>query len=67
VNHVALTIEGKRPKFQKRAEEMRKHVAQLMELDVGQVGITFTSGDGLTDFGKGLGLQCFCIVTTEER
>lgn len=67
VNHVALTVEGQRPKFQRRAEEMRAHVAQLMGLQVAQVGITFTSGDELTDFGKGLGLQCFCIVTTEGQ
>jgi 2-C-methyl-D-erythritol 2,4-cyclodiphosphate synthase len=66
VVHVALTIEGKRPKFQIRSEEMRENVATLIGLDISQVGITFTSGDGLTDFGKGFGLQCFCIVTVEE-
>lgn len=67
VVHVALTVEGQRPKFQKKSEIMRKHVAGLLGLEMSQVGITFTSGDGLTDFGKGLGLQCFCILTTEER
>lgn len=63
VIHVALTIEGNRPKFQNRCDEMRAHVATLIGLGVGQVGMTFTSGDGLSDFGKGLGLMCFCVIS----
>lgn len=64
--HVAIAIEGKRPAFQARADEMRGTVAKLLKLEISQVGVTFTSGDGLTDFGCGEGLQCFCIVTTVE-
>lgn len=66
VQHVAITIEGKRPKFQPRIEEMRANIARVMKLDISQVGITATSGDGLTDFGCGDGLQCFCSLTTAE-
>ncbi|NGX46043.1 MAG: 2-C-methyl-D-erythritol 2,4-cyclodiphosphate synthase [Chlamydiae bacterium] len=66
IEHVAFTIEGKRPKFQPRIEEMRQKVASLLQLDLSQVGITATSGDGLTDFGCGDGLQCFCSLTTRE-
>lgn len=66
IEHIALTIEGKRPRLQARNLEMREKVAALMGLDVSQIGITATSGDGLTDFGCGDGLQCFCIITTVE-
>ncbi len=66
IQHVALTIEGKRPRFQKRVEQMRVHIAEVMGLRVDQVGLTVTSGDGLTDFGCGEGLQCFCFVTTVQ-
>lgn len=62
--HVALTIEGKRPRFQEMIDPMRKKIAEVLVLEVSQVGITATSGDGLTDFGCGDGLQCFCILTT---
>jgi 2-C-methyl-D-erythritol 2,4-cyclodiphosphate synthase len=64
IEHVALTIEGKRPSLQKRIDEMRARIAQVMKIRVDQVGLTMTSGDGLTDFGCGDGLQCFCILTT---
>ena len=45
---------------------MRQNIARIMKLDVSQVGITATSGEGLTDFGCGDGVQSFAIVTTEE-
>lgn len=66
VSHVAVTIEAKKPKFKKRLLEMRQNIARIMQLDVSQVGITATSGEGLTDFGCGDGVQAFAIVTTEE-
>ena len=65
--HIAFTIEGKRPRFQHQIEAMRKRVAQVCGIEVKQVGLTVTSGDGLTDFGCGDGLQCFCILTTAEK
>jgi 2-C-methyl-D-erythritol 2,4-cyclodiphosphate synthase len=64
--HLALTIEGKRPHFEEKIPSMRRKIAHLMNLSEKQVGITATSGDGLTDFGCGDGLQCFCILTTVE-
>lgn len=66
VTHVAITIEAKKPKFKNRLNEMRQNIARIMHLDISQVGITATSGEGLTDFGCGLGAQVFAIVTTQE-
>lgn len=66
ITHVALTLEGKKPHFKKRLLDMRQNIARVMKLDVSQVGITATSGEGLTDFGCGDGVQCFVIVTTME-
>ena len=64
IEHVALTIEGKRPKFQKRANDIRRSVASVLSIHMDQVGITFTSGDDLTAFGRGEGMMCYCILTT---
>lgn len=66
ITHVAISLEGLKPKFKKRLLEMRTNIARVMNLDVSQVGITATTGEGLTDFGCGDGVQCFAIVTTEE-
>lgn len=66
ITHVAITIEAKKPKIRPRIQEMRENIARVMKLDVSQVGITATSGEGLTDFGLGEGVQAFAIVTTQE-
>ena len=66
ITHVAISIEAKKPKFKDRILEMRENIARVMALDISQVGVTATSGEGLTDFGCGDGLQCFVIVTTNE-
>ncbi len=67
IAHVAISIEGKRPRFQKRIDEMRQSIAQLLKLNVSQVGITATSGDGLTSFGCAEGVQCLCVMTVKEN
>lgn len=65
--HIAFTIESKRPYFEEKIELMRKKIASVVKVKPSAVGITATSGDGLTDFGCGDGLQCFCILTTVEH
>lgn len=67
ITHIALSIEAKKPKFKQRIPEMRAKIAHVMGLDVSQIGLTATSGEGLTDFGCGDGIQCFAIVTTQEE
>lgn len=66
VTHVALTFEAKKPRFKNRIPEMCRNIARIMDLDPSQVGVTATTGEGLTDFGCGDGIQCFAIVTTME-
>lgn len=65
--HVAFTIEGKRPHFEKQINAMKEKLAKVLKVQKSQIGITATSGDGLTDFGCGDGLQCFCILSTVEE
>ena len=60
-----VSIEAKRPRFEKKIPEMRRNIAEIMKLEDTQIGITATSGDGLSDFGCGEGIQCFCIITTD--
>lgn len=67
ITHVAVTIEAKRPRLRERIQEMRENVAKIMSLKVDQVGITATTGEGLTDFGCGDGVQCFAIVTASSH
>jgi 2-C-methyl-D-erythritol 2,4-cyclodiphosphate synthase len=67
ITHIAVAIEGKKPIFKNRIDEMRKNLARVLNLSASQVGITATSGEGLTDFGCGEGVQAIAVVTTVEK
>jgi 2-C-methyl-D-erythritol 2,4-cyclodiphosphate synthase len=66
VSHVSVSVECARPKILPKLDVLRASVAGLLGITVADVGITATSGEGLTDFGKGLGIQALAIVTTES-
>jgi len=67
ITHVSVSIECKTPKISPRIMEMKTYIASLLNIDVSDIGVTATTGEGLTDFGKGLGIQAFVIVTTQEN
>ena len=63
VNNVGVSIEARRPKIEPRAAEMKTSLARLLAVAEDQVGITATSGEGLTAFGRGEGIQVFVIAS----
>jgi 2-C-methyl-D-erythritol 2,4-cyclodiphosphate synthase len=63
VIHCSVTIECLRPKLMPHIPEMKKAIGNLLGLPVSSVGITATTGEGLTGFGKGEGIQVFAILT----
>ena len=63
ISHVSIAIEAKRPRLASHIPAMRASIARLCSLPVDSVGITVTSGEGLTEFGKGKGIQAFAVVT----
>lgn len=63
IEHLSISIEGKRPKLEVHREAMQESIAQLCNMKKEQIGITCTSGEGLSAFGRGEGLQVFVIAT----
>ncbi len=61
--HVSFSIECKVPKITPKIMKMKENISKLLGLQVQDVGITATSGEELTAFGCGQGIQVFCIVT----
>jgi len=62
IENLAIAVEGSRPKLEKHFPRMKKSLAKLLEIDSKKIGITVTSGEGLTAFGRGEGLQVFTVV-----
>ena len=65
--HLSITIECKTPKISPKIEEMRKNIARILYIKEENIGITATSGEGLTEFGKGNGIGVFACLTVEEK
>ncbi len=63
ISHIAVSIECLVPKIFPHIKKMRSKIAAILEINDENVGITATSGEGLTLFGQGKGIQAFVIAT----
>jgi len=64
VNNISISVEAKKPKVNlKKIDQMKKTIGKLLSIPQNCVGITFTSGEELTSFGKGEGIQVLAMVS----
>jgi 2-C-methyl-D-erythritol 2,4-cyclodiphosphate synthase len=63
LTHLSVSLECKRPKILPLIPAMTARIAELTGLAPSDIGITATTGEGLTDFGRGLGIQGFAAAT----
>lgn len=63
ITHVSVSIEGCRPKLASYIAAMKNKIAELCEIQNSDVGITATTGEGLTSFGRGEGLQALVAIS----
>jgi len=66
IENVSIAIECAKPKIEPISAQMKKKVAALLNVDENAVGITATSGKGLTAFGRGEGINCYAVVLLES-
>ena len=67
VCNVGIMVEAKRPYVTiEQCERMKRSIAESLQIAETDVGITFTSGEGLTAFGKGEGVLAQAVVSLEE-
>lgn len=66
INHLGLMIEGARPKIDPISMQLKQSLSGLLDLPAQSIGITATTGEDLTSFGRGEGLQCFAIISVEK-
>lgn len=66
VSHVSLAIECKVPKLFPHVAGIKASIAEYLSLASSDIGITVTTGEGLTAFGRGIGIQVFAVVTARR-
>jgi 2-C-methyl-D-erythritol 4-phosphate cytidylyltransferase / 2-C-methyl-D-erythritol 2,4-cyclodiphosphate synthase len=63
IHNVAFSLECSVPKIDPLVADMKKSLAEICKVDAERIGITATSGEGLTAFGKGEGIRCSAAVS----
>lgn len=63
INNIAISIECKTPKIEPHVNDFKQNLSLLLNIKQSQIGIAATSGENLTAFGKGEGVNCFVIVS----
>lgn len=62
IRNVAIMVEAQRPKLEKHRLKIQVSLAKLLKIKESDVGLAFTTGQDLTVFGKGEGIQVFSTV-----
>jgi len=63
VNNISISVEAKTPRIEPHLADMKKNISKLLKISKDKVGITATSGEELTAFGRGEGIQAICLVS----
>ena len=62
ISNVAIMLEGKKPNIDKHIDKIKSSLSKILKIKKENIGIAATSGDELTEFGKGKGMQCFVVA-----
>ena len=62
INNISISIEASKPKLEQYTDKIKHSLSKILELNKENIGIAYTSGDELTAFGQGKGMQCFVVV-----
>ncbi len=63
ITHVSISVECRRPKLKEYIPLMRKSIGSILGIDETRVGLTATTGEGLTGPGRGEGIEVLALMT----
>mgnify|MGYP001607026361 CR=1 FL=1 len=66
INNISISLEAGNPPLEKHRKRITESLSSLLSLEKVRIGISSTSGNGLTSFSKGKGIRCNCIVSLME-
>jgi 2-C-methyl-D-erythritol 2,4-cyclodiphosphate synthase len=63
ISHLSIALECLRPKIDPKVPALRASIANILGVEIEDVCITATTGEGLNDCGRGLGIHATAILT----
>jgi len=68
INNISICVEAQIPRLTPEEKQLvKKSLAEILKINLTQIGITYTSGENLTSFGKKSGIQVFSTVLLNEK
>lgn len=61
-----VTVLASKPRVAPHREAMRENIAALLGIPVARVSVKASSGNGLTDFGRGEGVAATVVLLTDD-
>lgn len=62
IRHCSISIEAAQPKIDPLSPRLKKSLSKILKIPEDRIGITATSGEKLTPFGRGKGIKCQAII-----
>ena len=66
ITHLSLSVECRRPKLAPHIEIIKSSLGKLLSLKSSDIGLTATTGEGLTGVGRGEGISVFALITSSK-
>lgn len=66
ISHVSIALECLRPRIDTKVPVLRESIAGLLGVTTQDVCITATTGEGLTECGRGLGVYASVVLTVVQ-
>ncbi len=67
VNNITVMITAGRPRLSPYIEKMKTRIAKTLSIKASQVGIGATTGEGLTEHGRGKGINAVAMVSLRKK
>ncbi len=67
INNLGISIEALRPKILPIENEIKNKLVELLKIEKNLIGINATTGEGLTAFGQGEGVQALVIISLAKN
>jgi len=66
VGNIDLTIVAQAPKMMPHIENMKQHISEDLEIDVGRVNVKATTTEGMGFVGRGEGIEVYAVTLLDE-
>lgn len=66
INNISIAVECSQPNINKIEDKIKNNLSQIFNIKESQIGITATTGEGVTPWGSGEGVEITSIISVKR-